>query len=157
MVANNSGSLSGIFFYLVRIYMLFCSIKLLLPPFQNNCLFWKKNCFNLRNQEYFIIFLPILPLFLLFPTKFNNILQVPMFFTLKHSTIYVDFSLFQLVLIKLTKTFHIFFPFPINKEQNIGIYGYIGTWILRKYRKYRKISVDILTKISVMQKLTKIL
>ena len=43
------------------------------------------------------------------------------------------------------------------KEQNIGIYGYIGTWILRKYRKYRKISVDILTKISVMQKLTKIL
>ena len=41
-----------------------------------------------------------------------------------------------------------------SKEQNIGIYGYIGTWILRKYRK---ISVDILTKISVMQKLTKIL
>ena len=40
------------------------------------------------------------------------------------------------------------------KEQNIGIYGYIGTWILRKYRK---ISVDILTKISVMQKFTKIL
>ena len=24
-----------------------------------------------------------------------------------------------------------------SKEQNIGIYGYIGTWILRKYRKYR--------------------
>ena len=43
------------------------------------------------------------------------------------------------------------------KEQNIGNYGYIGTWILRKFRKYRKISVDILTKISVMQKLTKIL
>ena len=42
----------------------------------------------------------------------------------------------------------------LSKEQNIGIYGYIGTWILRKYRK---ISVDILTKISVMQKLTKIL
>ena len=41
-----------------------------------------------------------------------------------------------------------------SKEQNIGNYGYIGTWILRKYRK---ISVDILTKISVMQKLTKIL
>ena len=45
----------------------------------------------------------------------------------------------------------------MTKEQNISIYGYIGTWILRKYRKYRKISVDILTKISVMQKLTKIL
>ena len=44
--------------------------------------------------------------------------------------------------------------FDITKEQNIGNYGYIGTWILRKYRK---ISVDILTKISVMQKLTKIL
>ena len=44
-----------------------------------------------------------------------------------------------------------------TKEQNIGNYGYIGTCILRKYRKYRKISVDILTKISVMQKLTKIL
>ena len=43
-----------------------------------------------------------------------------------------------------------------TKEQNIGNYGYIGTWILRKYRKYRKISVDILTKISIMQKLTKI-
>ena len=24
-----------------------------------------------------------------------------------------------------------------TKEQNIGNYGYIGTWILRKYRKYR--------------------
>ena len=45
----------------------------------------------------------------------------------------------------------------VDKEQNIGNYGYICTWILRKYRKYRKISVDILTKISVMQKLTKIL
>ena len=44
-----------------------------------------------------------------------------------------------------------------DKEQNIGNYGYIGTWILRKYWKYRKISVDILTKISVMQNLTKIL
>ena len=44
----------------------------------------------------------------------------------------------------------------IAKEQNIGNYGYIGTWILRKYRKYRKISVDILTKISIMQKLIKI-
>ena len=43
------------------------------------------------------------------------------------------------------------------KEQNIGNYGYIDTWILRKYRKYRKILVDILTKISIMQKLTKIL
>ena len=42
------------------------------------------------------------------------------------------------------------------KEQNIGNYGYIGTWILRKYWKYRKISVDILTKISIMQKLIKI-
>ena len=41
-----------------------------------------------------------------------------------------------------------------TKEQNIGNHGYIGTWILRIYRK---ISVDILTKISVMQKLTKIL
>ena len=39
-------------------------------------------------------------------------------------------------------------------EQNIGNYGYIGIWILQKYPK---ISVDILTKISVMQKLTKIL
>ena len=40
--------------------------------------FGKKICFNLivilRNQEYFTIFLPILPLFLLFPTKFNNII-----------------------------------------------------------------------------------
>ena len=44
-----------------------------------------------------------------------------------------------------------------HKEKNIGNYRYIGTWILRKYRKYRKISVDILTKISVIQKLTKIL
>ena len=44
--------------------------------------------------------------------------------------------------------------YVISKEQNIGNYGYIGTWILRKYRK---ISVDILTKILVMQKLTKIL
>ena len=35
----------------------------------------------------------------------------------------------------------------ISKEQNIDNYGYIGTWILRKYRK---ISVDILIKISVM-------
>ena len=43
------------------------------------------------------------------------------------------------------------------KDQNIGKHGYIGNWILRKYRKYRKISVDILTKISVMEKLTKIL
>ena len=43
------------------------------------------------------------------------------------------------------------------KEQNIGNYGYIGTRILRKYQKYQKISVDILTKISVMEKLTKIL
>ena len=42
----------------------------------------------------------------------------------------------------------------VDKEQNIGNYRYICTWILRKYRK---ISVDILTKISVMQKLTKIL
>ena len=32
------------------------------------------------------------------------------------------------------------------KDQNIGKYGYIGNWILRKYRK---ISVDIFTKISV--------
>ena len=50
----------------------------------------------------------------------------------------------------------------ITKEQNIGNYGYIGTWILWKYRKIsvnilKQISVDILTKISVMQKLTKIL
>ena len=44
-----------------------------------------------------------------------------------------------------------------DKDQNIGKHGYIGNWILRKYRKYRKISVDILTKISVMEKLTKIL
>ena len=40
--------------------------------------FEKKNCFNLivilRNQGYFTIFLPILPLFLLFSTKFNNII-----------------------------------------------------------------------------------
>ena len=40
----------------------------------------------------------------------------------------------------------------LGNEQNIDNYGYIGTWILRKYRK---ISVNILTKISVMQKLTK--
>ena len=45
----------------------------------------------------------------------------------------------------------------VTKDQNIGKHGYIGNWILRKYRKYRKISVDILTKISVMEKLTKIL
>ena len=45
-------------------------------------------------------------------------------------------------------------PLIINKDQNIGKHGYIGNWILRKYRK---ISVDILTKISVMEKLTKIL
>ena len=45
----------------------------------------------------------------------------------------------------------------MDKDQNIGKHGYIGNWILRKYRKYRKISVDILTKISVMEKLTKIL
>ena len=45
----------------------------------------------------------------------------------------------------------------MTKEQNIDNYGYIGTWILRKYRKYQKILVDILTKISIMQKLTKIL
>ena len=44
-----------------------------------------------------------------------------------------------------------------SKDQNIGKHGYIGNWILRKYRKYRKISVDILTKISVMEKLKKIL
>ena len=44
-----------------------------------------------------------------------------------------------------------------SEDQNIGKHGYIGNWILRKYRKYRKISVDILTKISVMEKLTKIL
>ena len=25
----------------------------------------------------------------------------------------------------------------VTKEQNIGNYGYIGTWILRIYRKYR--------------------
>ena len=31
----------------------------------------------------------------------------------------------------------------MTKEQNISIYGYIGTWILRKYRKYRKISENI--------------
>ena len=50
-------------------------------------------------------------------------------------------------------------PFPKDeiKDQNIDKHGYIGNWILRKYRKYRKISVDILTKISVMEKLTKIL
>ena len=42
----------------------------------------------------------------------------------------------------------------VDKDQNIGKHGYIGNWILRKYRK---ISVDILTKISVMEKLTKIL
>ena len=51
------------------------------------------------------------------------------------------------------------FDFPqtapiVSKDQNIGKHGYIGNWILRKYRK---ISVDILTKISVMEKLTKIL
>ena len=48
--------------------------------------------------------------------------------------------------------------FPvITKDQNIGKHRYIGNWILQKYRKYQKISVDILTKISVMEKLTKIL
>ena len=26
----------------------------------------------------------------------------------------------------------------ITKDQNIGKHGYIGNWILRKYRKYRK-------------------
>ena len=25
-----------------------------------------------------------------------------------------------------------------TKDQNIGKHGYIGNWILRKYRKYRK-------------------
>ena len=42
----------------------------------------------------------------------------------------------------------------IIKEQNIGNYGYISTSILQKYEK---IWMDILIKISVMQKLTKIL
>ena len=51
----------------------------------------------------------------------------------------------------------ILFDSGASKDQNIGKHGYIGNWILRKYRKYRKISVDILTKISVMEKLTKIL
>ena len=26
---------------------------------------------------------------------------------------------------------------PVTKDQNIGKHGYIGNWILRKYRKYR--------------------
>ena len=39
-----------------------------------------------------------------------------------------------------------------SKDQNIGKHGYIGNWILRKYRRYRKISVDIFTKISVRLK-----
>ena len=37
----------------------------------------------------------------------------------------------------------------MNKDQNIGNYRYIGTWILHIYRKYRKNwkkSVDILKK-----------
>ena len=29
-------------------------------------------------------------------------------------------------------------PRITTKDQNIGKYGYIGNWILRKYRKYRK-------------------
>ena len=41
------------------------------------------------------------------------------------------------------------FIFIITKDQNIGKYGYIGNWILWKYRK---ISVDIFTKISVRLK-----
>ena len=49
-----------------------------LPRFKIIISFGKKKCFNLivilRNQEYFTIYLPILPLFLLFPTKFNNII-----------------------------------------------------------------------------------
>ena len=84
-----------------------------------------------------------------------------------------DFISFDLILIYFFKYFILFyFIFYLIldylpkisqtlvltlKEQNIGNYGYIGTWILRKYRKYHKISVDILTKISVIQKLTKIL
>ena len=70
------------------------------------------------------------------------------FLLLKHTTVKSD--KYKFLLLNTTVV-------VMSKEQNIGNYGYIGTWILWKYRKYQKISVDILTKISVMQKLTKIL
>ena len=35
------------------------------------------------------------------------------------------------------------FSSGISKDQNIGKHGYIGNWILRKYRKYRKYRKNI--------------